>query len=136
MSKKDGNRPAAIGHYSAGEVARLAGVSPRRIGSWARYGIVPRISQRPSVYSYADAGEAVIVRYLIEQGAKPKKIRDASQKVSCTLSGELSACKTPQRPLPKRLKTSCDQLVPEPIPILRVPARPVLQSVPPVPPFA
>src|SRR5437763_1134112 len=81
MSKKDGNRPAAIGHYSAGEVARLAGVSPRRIGSWARYGIVPRISQRPSVYSYADAGEAVIVRYLIEQGAKPKKIREMVERL-------------------------------------------------------
>lgn len=74
-------RPAAIGHYSAGEVARLAGVSPQRIGSWARYGVVPRISRRPSVYSYADAGEAVVARYLMEQGAKPKKIREMIERL-------------------------------------------------------
>lgn len=67
--------PAAIGSYSAREVARLAGVSPRRVGSWARYGIIPSVSQRPHVYSYADAGEAVLVRYLVEQSLKPKKIR-------------------------------------------------------------
>lgn len=74
-------RPAAIGHYSAGEVARLAGVSPQKIGSWGRYGIIPRISRRPSVYSYADAGEAVIARYLIEQGVKPKKVREMVERL-------------------------------------------------------
>lgn len=74
-------RPAAIGHYSPGEVARLAGVSPQRIGSWARYGIVPRVSRKPSVYSYADAGEAVIARYLIDQGARPKKIREMIERL-------------------------------------------------------
>ena len=68
--------PTAIGRYSARDVARLAGVSPRRIGSWARYGIIPSVSQRPRVYSYADAGEAVLARYLIEQSLKPKKIRE------------------------------------------------------------
>jgi uncharacterized protein (DUF433 family)/DNA-binding transcriptional MerR regulator len=67
---------AAIGHYTPSEVARLAGVSPQRIGSWARYGIVPSVSRRPNLYSYADAGEAVIARYLIEQGVKPRKIRE------------------------------------------------------------
>jgi len=76
-----GERPAAIGHYSASEVARLAGVSPVRIGSWARYGIVPRVSRRPSVYSYADAGEAVIARYLIEHGVKPKKVRELVERL-------------------------------------------------------
>lgn len=74
-------RPAAIGHYSPSEVARLAGISPRRIGSWARYGIVPSISGRPNVYSYADAGEAVIARYLIEHGVKPKKIRELVERL-------------------------------------------------------
>ena len=70
------NGSAAIGHYFAADVARLAGVSPRRIGSWARYGIIPSISQqRPRVYSYADAGEAVLVRYLIGQEFPTKKIR-------------------------------------------------------------
>lgn len=67
--------PTAIGHYSAAEVARLAGVSSRKIGSWARYGIIPSVSQRPRVYSYADAGEAVLVRYLVEQKFPTKKIR-------------------------------------------------------------
>ncbi len=81
MNQKEGDRPAAIGHYSASEVARLAGVSPTRIGSWARYGIVPRVSRRPSIYSYADAGEAVIARYLIAQGVKPKKIREMVERL-------------------------------------------------------
>lgn len=76
MGSSGSERPAAIGHYSLREVARLAGVSPRRIGSWARYGIMPRVSRKPSVYSYADAGEAVIARYLIDQGVKPKKVRE------------------------------------------------------------
>jgi uncharacterized protein (DUF433 family) len=66
---------AAIGRYAARDVARLAGVSPRRIGSWARYGIIPSVSRRPHVYSYADAGEAVLVRYLIEQKFKTATIR-------------------------------------------------------------
>lgn len=68
-------KTAAIGHYSAAEVARLAGVSPRRIGSWARYGIIPSVSRRPRVYSYADAGEAVLVRYLVGEEFPTKKIR-------------------------------------------------------------
>lgn len=70
------DHPPAIGHYTPTEVARLAGVSSRRIGSWARYGIVPSVSTSPRVYSYADAGEAVIARYLIDQGVKPRKIRE------------------------------------------------------------
>jgi uncharacterized protein (DUF433 family)/DNA-binding transcriptional MerR regulator len=75
MPKSEGTRPRAIGHYSAGEVSRLAGVSPRRIGSWARYGIIPSVSHKPRVYSYADAGEAVLVRYLLDQRLKTKEIR-------------------------------------------------------------
>ena len=67
--------PAAIGHYSASEVGRLAGVSPVRVGSWARYGIIPSVSRRPRVYSYADAGEAVLVRYLLDQTFPTWKIR-------------------------------------------------------------
>lgn len=42
---------------------------------------MPRVSRRPSVYSYADAGEAVIARYLIDQGAKPKKIREMVERL-------------------------------------------------------
>lgn len=75
MGRMSGDKRAAIGHYSAAEVARLAGVSPRRIGSWARYGIIPSVSKRPRIYSYADAGEAVLVRYLVDQKFPTKKIR-------------------------------------------------------------
>jgi uncharacterized protein (DUF433 family) len=65
-----------IGYYTAAEVAKLAGVSPRRIGSWARAGIIlPSVSQRPNVYSYADAGEAVLAHYLVEQGLGPSDVR-------------------------------------------------------------
>jgi uncharacterized protein (DUF433 family)/DNA-binding transcriptional MerR regulator len=67
--------PRAIGHYSAAEVGRLAGVSARRVGQWARYGIIPSVSERPRVYSYADAAEAVLVRYLVEIGLKPREVR-------------------------------------------------------------
>jgi len=42
---------------------------------------VPRVSRRPSVYSYADAGEAVIARYLIDQQVKPKKIREMVERL-------------------------------------------------------
>jgi uncharacterized protein (DUF433 family)/DNA-binding transcriptional MerR regulator len=67
--------PRAIGHYTATEVGRLAGVSARRIGQWARYGIIPSVSKRPRVYSYADAGEAVLTRYLVEQKLRPRDVR-------------------------------------------------------------
>jgi uncharacterized protein (DUF433 family)/DNA-binding transcriptional MerR regulator len=70
--------PTAIGSYTAAEVARLAGVSPRRIGSWAREGIIlPSVSHRPNVYSYADAGEAIVAHYLVEQGKLPAEIKKA-----------------------------------------------------------
>lgn len=68
--------PQAIGYYTASEVGRLAGVSARRIGQWARYGIIPSLSSKPRIYSYADAGEAVLVRYLVEQGLRPRDVRE------------------------------------------------------------
>jgi len=68
----------SIGHYSAAEVARLAGVSAARIGQWARRGIIrASASRNPNVYSYADAGEAIVVHYLVEQGKPPREIRMA-----------------------------------------------------------
>ena len=70
------DRSTAIGHYSATDVGRLAGVSAKRIGSWSRYGIIPRVSTKPKVYSYADAGEAVLVRYLLDQKIPTKQIRE------------------------------------------------------------
>jgi uncharacterized protein (DUF433 family)/DNA-binding transcriptional MerR regulator len=73
--------PRAIGHYSAAEVSRLAGVSSRRIGSWARYGIVPSISTRPKIYSYADVGEAILAHYLIDLGWRPKRVRELVERL-------------------------------------------------------
>lgn len=67
---------APIGWYTARDVARLAGVSPRRIGQWARHGIIlPSVSRRPNVYSYADAGEAILAHYLIDEGKTPRDVR-------------------------------------------------------------
>lgn len=70
-----------IGYYTAAEVARLAGVSARRIGQWARHEIIlPSVARRPrNVYSYADAGEAVLAHYLVNQGKKPREIRQMVQ---------------------------------------------------------
>jgi uncharacterized protein (DUF433 family)/DNA-binding transcriptional MerR regulator len=65
----------AIGRYTAAEVSRLAGVSSRRIGSWARYGIVPSVSDRPKIYSYADVGEAILAHYLVDLGWQPRNVR-------------------------------------------------------------
>lgn len=70
------SRSTSLGHYSAADIGRLAGVSAKRIGSWSRYGIIPRISTKPKVYSYADAGEAVLVRYLLDQQIPTKQIRE------------------------------------------------------------
>ncbi len=70
--------PQAIGYYTAADVARLAGVTPHRVGRWAREGIIlPSVSaSRPHVYSYADAGEAILAHYLVEQGKRPKDIKE------------------------------------------------------------
>lgn len=66
-----------IGSYTAAEVARLAGVSPQRVGRWAREEIIlPSVSTHPNVYSYADAGEAILAHYLVSEGKKPSAIRD------------------------------------------------------------
>jgi uncharacterized protein (DUF433 family)/DNA-binding transcriptional MerR regulator len=71
-----GAKPTPIGSYTASEVARLAGVSPRRIGRWAREGIIlPSVSSQPNRYSYADAGEAILAHYLMEQGKPPREIK-------------------------------------------------------------
>jgi DNA-binding transcriptional MerR regulator len=73
---KAGTHPTPIGSYTSAEVARLAGVSPRRVGRWAREGIIlPSVSTRPNRYSYADAGEAILAHYLMEQGKPPRDIR-------------------------------------------------------------
>ncbi len=66
-----------IGCYTPAEVAGLAGVTPHRVGRWAREGIIlPSVSTRPNRYSYADAGEAILAHYLVDQGKKPREIKD------------------------------------------------------------
>jgi uncharacterized protein (DUF433 family) len=68
--------PTAIGYYTAADVARLAGVSSQKIGQWARRGIIrPSVSRRPNIYSYADAGEAILAHYLVQQGNRPAEVR-------------------------------------------------------------
>ena len=50
------------GHFSAGEVGELAGVTGNTIGQWARWGYI-RASQsdgEPHVYSVEDAGEIIL----------------------------------------------------------------------------
>jgi uncharacterized protein (DUF433 family) len=56
-------------------------VSSRRVGSWARYGIVPSISERPKIYSYADVGEAILAHYLVDLGWKPKDVRQLVERL-------------------------------------------------------
>jgi len=77
----NGAAPRAIGHYTAAEVSRLAGVSSRRIGTWARYGIVPSISEKPKIYSYADVGEAILAHYLVDLGWRPKSVRELVERL-------------------------------------------------------
>lgn len=72
------NSPTAIGAYTAAEVARLAGVSSRRIGRWANVGIIrASVSRRPNIYSYADAGEAIVAHYLVKQGKPAGDVKRA-----------------------------------------------------------
>jgi uncharacterized protein (DUF433 family)/DNA-binding transcriptional MerR regulator len=78
----DAVTPTAIGSYTAAEVARLAGVSSRRIGSWAREGIIrATVAEHPNAYSYADAGEAIVAHYLVDQGKRPGDVRKAVEKL-------------------------------------------------------
>jgi uncharacterized protein (DUF433 family) len=67
----------SAGYYTTADVARLSGMSSQRVGRWARMGIIRHsISDRPNIYSYADAGEAILAHYLYDQGKKPGQIRE------------------------------------------------------------
>ena len=72
------DRPAR-GHFLAGEVGLLAGVSGDRIGQWARWGHIrsSRSDGEPRVYSVEDVAEALIVHELEELGARLPAIRRA-----------------------------------------------------------
>ena len=72
--------PAPHGHFLAGEVGELAGVSGVAIGQWARWGYI-RASQStgdPHVYSVEDVAEAAIVGSLLERGVRHADIRRAA----------------------------------------------------------
>ena len=67
------------GHFLAGEVGELAGVSGNTIGQWARWGYI-RASQsdgEPHVYSVEDVAEAAIVRALLARGVRHRDVRRA-----------------------------------------------------------
>src|SRR5207253_1449294 len=68
-----------VGYYLAHEAGRLAGVSGRTIGQWARRGYIQssQSTGRPRVYSYQDVAEAMIVHELLERQASHKEIKTA-----------------------------------------------------------
>lgn len=70
---------SARGHYLAGEVGLLAGVSGDRIGQWARWGHIrsSRSDREPRVYSFGDVAEAMLVHELEVLGAELPAIRRA-----------------------------------------------------------
>lgn len=71
------------GHYLASEAGRLAGVSGRTIGQWARRGYI-RASQSdrtPKVYSYQDIAEAMVVHELLEAHVDHRAIKAAIEDI-------------------------------------------------------
>jgi len=69
----------AHGHFLAGDVGELAGVSGTTIGQWARRGYI-RPSQSaalPHVYSVEDAAEAAMVAELLARGVRRADVRRA-----------------------------------------------------------
>jgi uncharacterized protein (DUF433 family)/DNA-binding transcriptional MerR regulator len=66
------------GHYLAGEVGALAGVSGNRVGQWARNGYInsSQSDGPPRVYSYQDVAEAMVVHELVERDIPYREIRD------------------------------------------------------------
>jgi DNA-binding transcriptional MerR regulator len=67
------------GHFSAGEVGELAGVSGNTIGQWARWGYIraSRSDGEPHVYAVEDVAEAVIVNELLRRGVRHRDVRRA-----------------------------------------------------------
>jgi uncharacterized protein (DUF433 family)/DNA-binding transcriptional MerR regulator len=69
------------GWYLARDIGQLAGVSGDQVGQWARHGYIrsSRSSDRPRVYSFQDAAEAIAVHELLERGVAHSEIRRAVQ---------------------------------------------------------
>jgi uncharacterized protein (DUF433 family)/DNA-binding transcriptional MerR regulator len=83
MPPEASQRNAPFGHLSPTEVARLAGVTPERVGQWARRGLIrPSRGRSPHVYSLADAGEALLAHYLIvAAGLSPREVREVVERL-------------------------------------------------------
>jgi hypothetical protein len=73
------------GHFLAGEVGDMAGVSGTTIGQWARRGLIraSRSDGDPHVYSVEDVAEAAIVRALLARGIRHKEVRRAIDRLGC-----------------------------------------------------
>jgi DNA-binding transcriptional MerR regulator len=73
------SRAKPHGHFLAGEVGELAGVTGNTIGQWARWGYI-RPSQStadPHVYSVEDVAEATVVSALLDRGVRHRIVRRA-----------------------------------------------------------
>lgn len=79
------------GHYLAGEVGDLAGVSGYTIGQWERNEYI-RASQHsgdfPLVYAYQDIAEAMVVHELLNRDVDPRFIKEALRKLRDLLGTE------------------------------------------------
>lgn len=72
------------GWYSPWEVARLAGVSGKQVGQWARYGYMKSTwaLSAPRAYAYQDVAEAMVLHFLIEREVPYRSIRRAIAEAS------------------------------------------------------
>lgn len=75
------------GFYLADEVGRLAGVSGRTIGQWARRGYIrsSQSAKSPRVYSYQDIAEALIVHELLDVNVKHLEVKRAIEALRAEL---------------------------------------------------
>jgi MerR HTH family regulatory protein len=73
------------GHFLAGEVGEMAGVSGNTIGQWARWGYIRASQSRgdPHVYSVEDVTEAAMVRALLARGIRHREVRRAIDRLPC-----------------------------------------------------
>jgi uncharacterized protein (DUF433 family) len=78
MDRSNIHQLPARGHYLAGEVGALAGVSGNRIGQWARNGYInsSQSDGPPRVYSFQDVAEAMVVHELVERNIPYREIRE------------------------------------------------------------
>lgn len=67
------------GWYSPSEVGRLAGVSGKQVGQWARYGYMQSAwaLAAPRAYAYQDIAEAMVLHLLIDNGVPYRSIKKA-----------------------------------------------------------